>query len=94
MPYSFRAAVQRARYRDFYDLYFLVTDLGIDPDDAREILKQKEIRAPVMAANIAWNWSVAREQMDRDLGRIYCSEEVANQEIEDFIQSEDIESTR
>jgi predicted nucleotidyltransferase component of viral defense system len=86
-----RAVAQRARYRDFYDLYFLVTDLGIAVDEAVEILKQKEIRTPVLAANIARNWSVAKEQMDRDLGSIYCSEEVANQEIEKLIHNISIE---
>ena len=91
-----RAVSQRARYRDFYDLYFLLTDLEVGIDDAIEILKQKEIRTPVLAANITRNWSVAKEQMDRDLGSIYCSEEIADHEIEKLIQSisfEDIEAS-
>lgn len=80
-----RATSQRARYRDFYDLYFLLTELGIDLDEALEILKQKEIRSPIIAANIAKNWSVAKEQKDRDLGSIYCSEEIENKAIEALI---------
>lgn len=89
-----RAVSQRARYRDFYDLYFLLTDLEVAIDDAIEILKQKEIRTPVVATNIARNWSVAKEQMDRDLGSIYCSEEVSVDEIESLIQKIDFENIR
>ena len=82
-----RAVSQRARYRDFYDLYFLLNDLEVVVDEAVEILIQKEIRTPIIAANITRNWSVAKEQMDLDLGSIYCSEEVANHEIEKLIQN-------
>ena len=92
-----RAVSQRARYRDFYDLYFLVSDLEIAVDDAVGILRQKEIRTPVIAENITRNWSVAKEQMDRDLGSIYCSEEVPNNGIEKLIQNisfEDIEANK
>jgi hypothetical protein len=56
-------------------------------DEIIEILKQKEIRTPVIAANIIRNWLIAKEQMDSDLGSIYCSEEVANHEIEKLIQN-------
>jgi predicted nucleotidyltransferase component of viral defense system len=87
-----RAVSQRARYRDFYDLYFLLTDLEVAIDEAIEILKQKEIRTPVVATNIAMNWSVAKEQMDRDLGSIYCSEEVSVDEIETLIQKIDFKN--
>jgi hypothetical protein len=81
-----RATSQRARYRDFYDLYFLLNELGINLDKALNILKQKEIRTPIIAANISNNWSVAKEQKERDLGSIYCSEEIKNEGIENLIQ--------
>jgi len=82
-----RATSQRARYRDFYDLYFLLKELKVDFDEALNLLKQKEIRMPVVATNIANNWSVAKEQQERDLGSIYCSEEIANKDIELLIQN-------
>ena len=81
-----RAVSQRARYRDFYDLYFLLNELGVDFGEALDILKQKEIRIPVIAANIAKNWSVAKEQMASDLGSIYCSEEIPNKDLENLIR--------
>lgn len=82
-----RAVAQRARYRDFYDLYFLFTSLRIDVNDAIEILGQKEIRTPILAENIWKNWLIAKEQMAGDLGSIYCSEDVPHQEIEKLIQN-------
>ena len=81
-----RAISQRARYRDFYDLYFLINALRVSVQESIAILRQKEIRTPIIAANILDNWSVAKEQMERDLGSIYCSEAVTNKEIEIFIQ--------
>ncbi|MBI9047007.1 MAG: nucleotidyl transferase AbiEii/AbiGii toxin family protein [Anaerolineaceae bacterium] len=81
-----RATTQRARYRDFYDFYFLVKELKINWMKAVDLLKQKEIRTPIVAKNILNNWSIAREQKQRDLGSIYCSEEVGNEDIENLIQ--------
>lgn len=89
-----RAVAQRARYRDFYDLYFLITTLEIDFIEAVRILQQKEIRTPIKSKNIASNWVVAKEQQARDISAIYCSEELTNDEVEKLIeelQFDDIE---
>jgi predicted nucleotidyltransferase component of viral defense system len=91
-----RAVSQRARYRDFYDLYFLLNELDVAWEEATSLLKNKEIRTPVVAQNILRNWSVAREQKERDLGSIYCSEDVANEDIEKIIENiefEDIQTS-
>ena len=82
-----RAVSQRARYRDYYDLYFLLNELKIDLKDAVHILHQKEIRTPIVANKIAVNWSLAKEQKERDLGSIYCSDDIAITEIENMIQT-------
>ena len=81
-----RATAQRARYRDFYDLYFLINKLKIDIDTSLKILKQKEIRIPVSSTNIAANWAIAQEQMRGDIGRIYIVEKVKQSEIEKLIK--------
>ena len=83
-----RAVSQRARYRDFYDLYFLIERLKIDYKKALDVLTKKEIRSPVIAGNIAKNWSIAEEQKEGDLGGIYCSEEIANKDRARLIASE------
>ncbi len=82
-----RAASQRARYRDFYDLYFLINMLNINYKEAVKLLEKKEIRTPVLVENIIKNWSIAREQIERDLGNIYCSEKIDSKAIEKMIQS-------
>lgn len=82
-----RAVSQRARYRDFYDLYFLLHSLGIDLDESLQILRKKEIRSPIISANIAKNWSIAKEQSNSDLGGIYCSEKVPSEAIETLIRN-------
>jgi len=80
-----RAVSQRARYRDFYDLYFLTNELKVGVGGALDFLKQKEIRTPIISTNIEKNWSIAKEQIEGDLGSIYCSEEIANKDIEALI---------
>lgn len=77
-----RAVSQRARYRDFYDLYHLVMKKNINLQEAVLLLREKEIRTPIIAKNISRNWAVAKMQKNRDLGSIYCSESVLDQEIE------------
>ncbi len=81
-----RATSQRARYRDFYDLYFLIEKLKVDYQQSVSLLKKKEVRTAIISDNIAKNWSIAKEQIERDLGSIYCSEKISNHEIEKLIQ--------
>ena len=80
-----RAVSQQARNRDFYDLDFLLNEQNVQFEKATAVLKQKEIRSPVSAANITRNWSVAKEQMTRDLNSIYCAEAAENRLIEEMI---------
>ena len=82
-----RAISQRARYRDFYDLYFLFRELKVNFDEAISLLSQKEIRSPITYNRLIENWAVAKEEQERDLGRIYCSQMISNQEIETLLQS-------
>ncbi len=82
-----RAVSQRARYRDFYDLYFLINELGVDLDAALALLSKKEIRTSVISANIGKNWAVAKKQKNRDLGSIYCSDEISDQHMDMFVEN-------
>ena len=81
-----RATAQRARYRDFYDLFFLINKLKVDYRKAIRLLSKKEIRTPIIAENIVNNWGIAKEQIERDLVNIYCSEKVGIKKIEDVIK--------
>lgn len=89
-----RATCQRARYRDFYDLYFLLTELKLDLNFSIELLKQKEIRKPILSKNIINNWQIAREEKEKDLRTIFVSEPVEDEVIQEIlkkIQFEDIQ---
>jgi len=81
-----RATAQRARFRDFYDLYFLIYKLNINIESSLKLLKQKEIRTPVTSNNIAANWAIAQEQMRGDIGNIYIAEEVKQSKIDELIK--------
>jgi len=81
-----RATSQRARYRDFYDLYFLLTELKLDLDFSLELLKQKEIRKPILSKNIINNWQIAREQKEKDLQTIFVSEPVEDEVIQSILE--------
>jgi hypothetical protein len=82
-----RAASQRARYRDFYDLYILLHELKIDQTEMMNLLRKKEIRTPITKANMEKNWEIAREQQAADMGSIYCKKIVENHLIDKLIAS-------
>ena len=82
-----RATSQRARYRDFYDLYFLLTERKLDLKYSIELLKKKEIRKPVLSNNIIRNWRIAREHKEKDLQNIFVSEFIEDQKIQSIIEN-------
>jgi len=82
-----RAASQRVRYRDFYDLYCLLQELKVDLKDATDLLKRKEARTPIISSNILENWRAAKKFKNQDLENIYCADEIADEEIEAVMQS-------
>lgn len=81
-----RATSQRARYRDFYDLYFLLTELKLDLNFSIELLKQKEIRKPILRKNIINTWQIAREEKEKDLLTIFDSEPVEDEAIQEILE--------
>ncbi len=42
-----RATATRVRYRDFYDLYLILEDAGIEVDSAVDLVRRKEVRATI-----------------------------------------------
>ena len=80
-----RAAATRARYRDFYDLFLLMDLPEVSLDDAVDILRQKEIRAPVSPQGIAVNWQRARAEAADEMRSIYFAKPVSDDEIATMI---------
>lgn len=89
-----RATSQRARYRDFYDLYFLLNELKLDLKFSINLLKEKEIRKPIICSNISKNWKVAIEDKSNDLSTILCTDNIEDKKIEDLIQNIEFEDLR
>lgn len=82
-----RAACQRARYRDFYDLYLILETFALNFEEVVALLKQKEIRKPIRRQAMLANWQVASEQQTGDLKSIYCTRTIANEQITALLTS-------
>jgi predicted nucleotidyltransferase component of viral defense system len=76
-----RAVSQRARYRDFYDLYLILDGYGIDLTEVTSLLQRKEIRSPITSTGIQANWQIARLEREDETRSIYCTRNVENEQI-------------
>ena len=50
------------------------------------LLKQKEIRKPILSKNIINNWQIAREEKEKDLRTIFVSEPVEDEVIREILE--------
>lgn len=82
-----RAISDRARYRDFYDLFLLLEKYQLNLPEIIEYIKQKEIRKPITKENIQNNWLVISTQKEKEMGQIYCSRKVTDGEIKTMIDN-------
>jgi len=85
-----RAASDRARYRDFYDLFQILKNFKIDLQEIVKLIKQKEVRKPISQESMLANWKIAQQEKIGELQKIYYSEEVADVEIEKMLSGMDI----
>ncbi len=80
-----RTVSDRARYRDFYDLFIFLKKYDFDEEEIIEIVKKKELRKPIKRDLIFYNWKIARQQQDKVTAEIYVKEEISNESIEQMI---------
>lgn len=80
-----RAMSDRARYRDFYDLYLIFETHSIDMTEVVGLIQQKEIRQPIAKSRIEQNWRIVLTE--KEMGQIYYSRKVADSALEEMIQS-------
>lgn len=80
-----RATSDRARYRDFYDLFQIFKNYQTNLKETISLIKQKEIRKPISQKSILSNWQVAKQDKSKEHQRIYYSEIVEDSEIEKMI---------
>lgn len=80
-----RAMSDRARYRDFYDLFLILEKFPLDLDMIVSYITRKEIRQPISKSNIVENWTIIGTQKEEEMGRIYYSHRIGNTEIKKMI---------
>jgi hypothetical protein len=77
-----RAANERARYRDFYDLTMAFEKRQVGPLEIVEILKKKELRKPLRSENVLENLKIAQDAKDRGFENLYYQEEITKNDVE------------
>lgn len=82
-----RAMSDRARYRDFYDMFLLLERYPTDLEEVIGFVRQKEIRRPITKANIHGNWNIVVSQKATELGRIYYARKVEDAQIIEMIEN-------
>jgi predicted nucleotidyltransferase component of viral defense system len=85
-----RAISDRARYRDFYDLFQILKNYKIDLKEIVELIKQKEVRKPISQESMLANWEIAKQEKIGESQKIYYSKEIADLEIEQMLKRIDI----
>ncbi len=81
-----RAISDRARYRDFYDIYLLLEKYKLDLDEVISYVRQKEIRKPITKVSVQTNWKVIATEKKREMGQIYYYKQVEDSQIEELIK--------
>lgn len=81
-----RAANERARYRDFYDLAMVLKNNGFDPKEILEILKKKELRRPLSKESITGNLDIAEEARKSGAESLYYREEIDEAEMNESLK--------
>lgn len=80
-----RAMSDRARYRDFYDLFWITEKYKLDLLEIINYVRQKEIREPITKTKILRNWDVVGTQRRKEMSQIYYSQEVDEDLIKKLI---------
>lgn len=85
-----RAMSDRARYRDFYDLFQIFKNFSLNPNEIMELVRRKEIRKPISRESIVSNWEIAKEEKSGETQKIYYSTAVEDAEIEGMLKGLDV----
>jgi predicted nucleotidyltransferase component of viral defense system len=81
-----RAASDRARYRDFYDLFLLFERYKFNVKEIKNLIAQKEMRKPISSQSMLKNWTIAMGEKEREISRVYYAKEINDNEIRKLIQ--------
>ncbi len=82
-----RACNDRFRYRDFYDLYMMLSVLDIDIKQAIGLISQKEIRKPFSKDNIIENLNLALGEIAKSGDTVTYKEPIEFDELKKFFNN-------
>lgn len=80
-----RACNERARYRDFYDLFLIFEVFSPKWNEVIDLIGRKEMRKPMSKEAIRTNWLIAIGEKAEEVAKIHYSRVVADEQIEQFI---------
>jgi len=80
-----RAMSDRARYRDFYDFFWLMKEYRLDMNEIVSYVARKEIRKVITKANILRNWEIVGTQRAEEMGKIFYSRKIEAGQIKNMI---------
>lgn len=80
-----RAASDRARYRDFYDLFLLFDHFQFDIKEISGLIARKEVRKPISQDSMMKNWKMARKERESEVSRVYYAHDIEDREVERLI---------
>ena len=80
-----RATSDRARYRDFYDLFMILENYKLNLKKIIKLVKQKEIRKSISKASILSNWNIAKGEKTGEFQKVYYAEEVSDTKMKNML---------
>ena len=82
-----RAMSDRARFRDFYDIFLILEKHQLNLEEITGYIRRKEIRQPISKKNIIKNWEITKEQKENEKKIIFYSWSVEDQQIQEMIHN-------
>ncbi|OGS20642.1 MAG: hypothetical protein A2252_00800 [Elusimicrobia bacterium RIFOXYA2_FULL_39_19] len=80
-----RACSDRAKYRDFYDLFLIFDLFTPDWNEIIELIKKKEIRKTISKDSIYSKWNTALQEKSKELADIHYTKPVPDEVLKEFI---------
>jgi predicted nucleotidyltransferase component of viral defense system len=82
-----RAASQRSRYRDFYDLFLIFEAFPLDRDEILALMRRKEVRLPITVEGIRTSWKWAVKEFEGGVDMVHISRSIPHEEMEAFLET-------
>jgi predicted nucleotidyltransferase component of viral defense system len=81
-----RAASDRARYRDYYDIAMILRNYPLNLGETLDLVRRKEVRKTISQKSILQNWEIAKQEKGRGIDLIVYSKELSDEEILDAME--------